>query len=149
MPENQTIPETLMKKVPAMWVGLGVAGLTAGVLVTGFGGECTETFCWGGASPGLLMILAGVLATVTVSGRLPALATGVVGGGLTGLAVSLGAGASGLFSGSSAAGTPTSIPPIVLTILLGFILGFAGAMVGTTARLLIRLSRRGRTDGAG
>ncbi len=42
-----------MKKVPAMWVGLGVAGLTAGALVTGFGGECTRTICWGGVSPGL------------------------------------------------------------------------------------------------
>jgi hypothetical protein len=29
-----------MKKVPAMWVGLGVAGFTAGALVMGFG-ECT------------------------------------------------------------------------------------------------------------
>ena len=133
-----------MKKVPAMWVGLGVAGLTAGALVTGFGGECTRTICWGGASPGLLMILAGVLATVTVSRTLPALGTGVVGGGLTGLSVSLGAGAFVLFSGSSAAGAPTSISPIVLTIFLGCILGFVGAMVGTTARLLIRLLRHGR-----
>jgi hypothetical protein len=139
----------LMKKVPAMWVGLGVAGFTAGALVMGIGGECTTTFCWGGASPGLLMILAGVLAAITVSRRLPALGTGVVGGGLTGLTVSLGAGASVLFSGSSAAGAPASISPIVLTILLGSILGLVGAMVGTTARPLIRPLRRGRIDGEG
>ena len=94
----------LMKKVRAMWGGLGVAGFTAGALVVSTGGECTTMFCWGGAAPGLLMILAGVLATVTVSRRLPALGTGVVGGGLTGLSVSLGAGASVLSSGSSAAG---------------------------------------------
>ena len=137
-----------MKKVPAMWVGLGVAGFTAGALVTGFGGECATTFCWGGASPGLLMILAGVLATVTVNRRLVALGTGVVGGGLTGLSVSLGAGASVLFW-SSSAGAPTSISPIVLTVLLGCILGFVGAIVGTTARALIRLLRRGTIDGAG
>ncbi len=136
--------EVLVKKIPAMWIGLGVAGLTAGALVTAFGGECTETICWGGASPGLLMILAGVLATVTVRNRLHALGAGVVGGGLTGLSVSLGAGAFVLFNGSSAARAPTSISPFVLTILLGCILGFVGVTVGATARLLIRLLRHGR-----
>jgi len=134
-----------MKKVRVMWVGLGVAGFTAGALVTGFGGECTTTFCWGGASPGLLMILAGVLAAVTVSRRLVALGTGVVGGGLTGLSVSLGAGTSVLFW-SSSTGAPTSISPLVLTILLGCVLGFVGAVVGTTARPLIRRLRRGRIE---
>ena len=120
-----------------MWVGVAAGGLTAGALVQLFAPECDQPICWGGASPFLVMILAGGLATLTVGVGVLALGLGVVAGALTGLSVSLGAGAALTFSGAAESAGPTSISPIVLTMFLGGVLGFAGALVGTSARVLV------------
>jgi hypothetical protein len=62
-------------KVLSMWVGLAAVALMAGAFVERFAPECTQPICWGGASPGLLLILAGVLASITLNATLPALVT--------------------------------------------------------------------------
>jgi uncharacterized membrane protein (Fun14 family) len=125
-------------KVWSMWVGLAAVAFMAGALVELFAPECTQPICWGGALPGLLIILSGVLVAITVSATLPALGTGIVVGALTGLAVSMGAGAASIFGSTPANNEPASISPIVLSVGLGAVLGFTGALVGTTARFLIR-----------
>ena len=48
-------------KAVSLGVVIVVAGLAAGALVELLAGECDQPICWGGASPGLLMILAGGL----------------------------------------------------------------------------------------
>jgi hypothetical protein len=127
-----------------LWIAIAVAGLTAGALVELFAPECDQPICLGGASPGLVIILAGILAPLTVSEGVLAVGLGVVAGALTGLSVSLGAGAAMMFSGSPGTAGPTSISPIVLTMFFGGILGFVGAAGGTTVRLLLRRLRHVR-----
>ena len=98
-------------KAVSLGVVIVVAGLAAGALVELLAGECDQPICWGGASPGLLMILAGGLATLTVSVGVLAVGIGIAAGALTGLSVSLGAGAAVMFSGSpGTAGTNVNLP---------------------------------------